>query len=290
MDILDVKILRYLWEDGRMPVYKIAEKLGISGVAVDRRINAMMARGELLGFAVLLNSEYILNSSVIALRAKKNRKKVFDKISKIPGVMHFVGCLGGHYYGEFWYGDSFELEEKSMLFKELTDSYSIELYHHQKREEAALDSIDWKIILAMKDNSRVAFSKLAKEIGISAKTISRRWERLRAQEIVKAYPVVNRPFSKDIFWFSLFIEVDELSIESRIAKMENLWRTSIFKEPKMIYGVFFAQFVKDIDATMERVVCMKGVKKVHYEMIVEEQFYRDYVVFVASKKNVLQNR
>ena len=286
--MLDVKILRYLWEDGRMPVYKIAEKLGISGVAVDKRINAMMARGELLGFAVLLNSEHILNSSVIALRAKKNRKKVFDKISKIPGVMHFIGCLGGRYYGEFWYSDSFELEEKSMLFKELTDSYSIEIYHHRKHKEIPIDSLDWKIVLAMKDNSRVPFSRLAKEIGISAKTISRRWERMREQELVKAYPVVNRPFSKDIFWFSLFIEVDDLSLESKIAKMNNLWRTSIFTEPKMVYGVFFAQFVKDIDATMERIVCMKGVKKVHYEIIVEEQFYPDYIEFVASKKKQLE--
>ena len=283
MDSLDVKILRLLWDDGRMPMYKIAEKLGISSSAVDKRIKAMLERKELLGFSVLVNPDKILNSAVVAIRAKRKRGEIFKNIEKVRGIMHFIGCLGGRYYGEFWFSDEMEMEDKLLLFKELTGAYSVEVYRHRKEGNYVLDNIDWKILLAMRDDARIPFSELSKKIGLSAKTISKRWERMKEEDVVKAYPMINRPFSKEIFWFSLFIKVDDLSVEKKIKKMENLWRTSLFQDPKMVYGVFYAQAVKEIDETMERVICLKGAKQVHYEIIVEEKFYPGYLDFVAYK-------
>ncbi|NPA75558.1 MAG: AsnC family transcriptional regulator [Euryarchaeota archaeon] len=283
MDAIDVKILRLLWDDGRMPVYKIAERVGISGAAVDKRINAMMRRGELLGFSVLLNPDRVMNSVVIAMRSRKKREDILKVVEKIRGVMHFISCLGGHHYGEFWYADQMELEEKLMLFKELTEAYSISVYHHLRGKRVELDRKDWQLLLAMKNDARIPFTKLSKIVGMSAKSLSRRWEKLRSMDAVKAYPIINRPFTKDIFWFSLFIEVDDIAIENRIRKLENLWRTSLFSEPRMVYGVFYAEKVRDMDTTMEEIICMKGVKRVQYEIIVEEKFFPDYLDYVAYK-------
>ncbi len=283
MDTLDVKILRLLWEDGRMPIYKIAGKLGISGSAVDKRIKGMMKRGELLGFSILLNSDMILNSAVVAIKARKKRGEIFKNIEKVSGLMHFVGCLGGRYYGEFWFSDEMEMEDKLLLFKELTGAYSVEVYRHRKIGNYTLDKLDWKILLAMRDNARIPFSELSKKIGVSSKTISKRWEKMKEEDVVKAYPMINRPFSKEIFWFSLFIKVEKLSVENKIKYMENLWRTSLFEEPQIVYGVFYAQAVKEIDETMEKVICMKGAKQVHYEIIVEEKFSPQYLNYVAYK-------
>jgi len=79
------------------------------------------------------------------------------------------------------------------------------------------------------------------------------------------------------------IKVEDLAVENRIKKMENLWRTSIFEDPRMVYGVFYARAVGEIDETMERIVCMKGVKQVHYEIIVRERFFPRYLDYVAAK-------
>ncbi len=283
MDSVDVEILRLLWMDGRMPVQKIAEKIGLSGAAVDKRLNAMMKRGELLGFSILLNPDRVMHSAVIALRTRKKRSAVMQEVEKIHGIMHFISCLGGHHYGEFWYSDDMELEEKSLLIRELCDAYALEVYHHNSAEQVSLTDKDWKLLLAMRDNARVPFSRLAKTLGVSAKSLSRRWERLTAMDAVRAYPIINRPFTKDIFWFSLFMEVDSLEVESRIRKMNNLWRTSLFSEPRMVYGVFYAEKVRDMDSTMEEAMCINGVKKVHYEIIVEEKFFPNYMDYVAYK-------
>jgi hypothetical protein len=65
--------------------------------------------------------------------------------------------------------------------------------------------------------------------------------------------------------------------------MANLWRTSIFAEPPMVYGVFYGRTIQEIDEVMENIVAMKGVRRVFYEIIVEESFIVDYLDYVAYK-------
>ncbi len=284
MDETDVKILKMLWEDGRMPVYKIAERVGLSNAAVHKRMRAMRERGELGGFTILLNSEKILHSAVISIRARKKRSEVMEIIGELSGVMHIIAGFGGRYYGEFWYSDEYELKDKVNYLKKLTGAYRVEIYKHKKVEEVNLTSLDWKIILALKDDARKPFSELSKKIGVSTKTISKRWKRIMAMDVCKAYPIVNRPSTKEIFWFSLFIETADPLFESKIKGMENLWRTSRFSEPSMVYGVFYATTIRKVDDIMESIIAMNGVKRVVYEIIVEERFYPEYLYYVAHKK------
>ncbi len=283
MDEIDVKILKLLWEDGRMPTYLIAKQVGLSNAAVYKRLKGMMERGELLGFSILLNSDKILNSAVISIRARRKREEVMEILSELSGVMHIVAGFGGRYYVEFWYSDELELRDKVNYIKRLTGAYRIEIYKHKKVEEARIHPLDWKILLALKDDARQSFIELSKKIGLSSKTISRRWKRLREEDVCKAYPIVNRPSTKEIFWFSLFIETDEPTLEPKIRRMTNLWRTSIFADPPMVYGVFYGRTIQEVDEIMENIVSMKGVKRVFYEIIVEERFIVDYIEYVAYK-------
>ncbi len=283
MDTRDVEILKILWKDGRTPIYRIAKQIGLSNAAVDKRIKKMMQRNELLGFTVLLNPDKVLNSVVVAIRTRRRREEVMSSFFKVKGVMHVIACLGGRYYGEFWYLDDDELEEKIELIREITKAYRIDLYRHRKLEKRRIDEIDWKIITGLKDDARMPFSELSKKIGISSKTIAKRWKNLTEEEICRAYPIINRPLSQDIFWFSLFVDVETLSVENEMRRMENLWRTSLFSEPRMVYGVFYANNVRKIDETIEKVMSMPSVKRVHYEIIVEERFYPDYLDYVMRK-------
>ena len=284
MDEVDVKILKLLWEDGRMPIYRIADKVGLSNAAVYKRIKAMEKRGELRGFTILLNMDKVLNSAVISIRARKKRDEVMSIISELSGVMHIIAGFGGRYYGEFWYVDEYELNDKVNYLKKLTGAYRIEIYKHRKEKEMDLSPLDWKIILALKDNARRPFREVAEEVGVSTKTVSKRWRWLKEEDICRAYPIVNRPSTKEIFWFSLFIETDDPLFESKVKRINNLWRTSSFAEPKMVYGVFYGTSIKEIDDIMEEIIAMKGVKRVIYEIIVDERFYPDYLYYVARKK------
>ncbi len=283
MDEVDVQILKLLWEDGRMPIYSIANRVGLSNAGVNKRIVAMKKRGELLGFSILLNPARVMKAATVSIRARKRRSEVWEAVEKIKGVMHFVACLGGRYYGDFWYRDEMELEEKLTLLKELTSAYRVDLYYYYKKDNARIAKMDWKIIKELSEDGRIPFTELSKKLGVSTKTLSKRWKRLMENEICKVYPIVNRPLTRDLFWFSLFMEVENLNVEGKIKKIENLWRTSIFEKPKMIYGVFYAKTVKQIDDTIERIWNFPEMKKIYYEIIVEERFYPHYIDYVRYK-------
>ncbi len=283
MDDLDVKILKLLWEDGRMPIYSIAKNIGISNGAVYKRMVAMKERGELNGFSILLNSDKILNSAVVSIRARKKRDEVMDILGNLSGTMHVVAGFGGRYYAEIWYSDDYELKDKVNYLKHLTGAYRIEVYKHRKEENIKLSDLDWKILLSLKNDARRPFSEVAKEVNVSSKTVAKRCRKLREMDACKVYPVVNRPSTKEIFWFSLFIETDDVLFESRIRRIKNLWRTSTFAEPSMVYGVFYGRTIEEVDEIMETVVGMPSVRRVFYEIIVKERFYPDYVDYVATK-------
>ncbi len=283
MDDLDVKILKLLWEDGRMPIYRIAEEVGLSNAAVHKRIKGMMSRGELNGFSILLNSDKIFNSSVVSIRARKKRAQVMEILGEVSGMMHVVAGFGGRYYGELWYSDDYDLRDKVNYIKRLTGAYRVEIYRHKKVENLTLSHLDWKILLSLKDDARKPYSEVAKEIGVSSKTIAKRCRKLKEVDACRVYPVVNRPSTKEIFWFSLFIETEDPMLESRIRKIKNLWRTSTFSKPSMVYGVFYGRTIHEVDEIMETVIEMPGVKRVMYEIIVEERFFPEYIEYVAAK-------
>ncbi len=283
MDEVDVKILKLLWEDGRMPLQEVAKKVGLSTTGVHKRLRAMKDRGELNGFSIILNSDKIFNSAVISVRARKRRREVIKIMGELSGVMHIVSVIGGRYYAEIWYGDEYELRDKVNYIRRLTGAYRIDVYHHKKLENLELSPLDWKILLSLKRNARRPFKEVAEEIGISSKTVAKRCRKLREIDACRVYPIVNRPSTKEIFWFSLFIETDDSQFEMRLGKIKNLWRVSTFSSPPMVYGVFYGRTIQEVDEIMESVVGMKGVKRVFYEIIVHEKFYPEYIEYVAHK-------
>ena len=283
MDELDVKILKLLWEDGRMPLQEVAKKVGLSNTGVHKRLRSMKDREELNGFSIVLNSDKIFNSAVISIRARKKRREVIKILGELSGVMHIVSGIGGRYYSEIWYGDEYELKDKVNYIKRLTGAYRIDVYHHKKVENLELSPLDWKILLVLKRDARRPFKEVAKEIGISSKTVAKRCRKLEELDACRVYPIVNRPSTKEIFWFSLFIETDDPLFEMRLSKIKNLWRVSTFSSPPMVYGVFYGRTIQEVDEIMESVVDMKGVKRVFYEIIVHEKFYPEYLEYVAHR-------
>jgi len=55
LDAFDLRILRILQEEGRIPVQELSERVGLSATPVARRMRAMEASGIITGYAALLN-------------------------------------------------------------------------------------------------------------------------------------------------------------------------------------------------------------------------------------------
>ncbi len=91
MDPKDMKIVRMLMKDARLPLKKIAEELGISATAVNKRMEKLRTTGVLLGSTAIVNARKIgWERMLIALNVKKeNYVEVLDRVKGLP---FFVGA------------------------------------------------------------------------------------------------------------------------------------------------------------------------------------------------------
>ncbi|MDK2464949.1 MAG: Lrp/AsnC family transcriptional regulator [Candidatus Korarchaeota archaeon] len=55
---------------------------------------------------------------------------------------------------------------------------------------ASVDELDMKILEALKENARVSFRKLARELGVSPMTVVKRVKRMERAGIIKGYTVI----------------------------------------------------------------------------------------------------
>lgn len=99
MDSSDLKILRMLLTDARMPLSQIARELGISQPAAQKRIEKLKANGIITGSSITLNNSKI--GWKRALVAMNVRKAGYDatlaaltKLPMVSGVYQTTGPYG----------------------------------------------------------------------------------------------------------------------------------------------------------------------------------------------------
>lgn len=91
LDSLDVKILRQLSNNARMPFLEIARACGVSGAAIHQRVSKLLQLG------IISGSELLIDPSTIGyetcafmgffLKDPSNFKEVVEKLREIPEVV-----------------------------------------------------------------------------------------------------------------------------------------------------------------------------------------------------------
>ncbi len=99
LDPMDVKILRFLSDDARIPYSHIARSLNISDVAVKKRVEKLVQRGIIKGFRVSVDFRKIGYKYVAFFEIKPDpsyANDVFSKISRLPNVLETYMLVGDY--------------------------------------------------------------------------------------------------------------------------------------------------------------------------------------------------
>ncbi len=93
LDATDVKILRLLQEDARMPVAEIAKLLRLSRPTVKARIDKLKESGVISRFTVEISREALEKPVVVFLRMKAGEEAV-EKLGQIDEVVEVYSLTG----------------------------------------------------------------------------------------------------------------------------------------------------------------------------------------------------
>ena len=190
-----MSLITMLSANSRLPYAELAEKLNLSVNAVHKRIQLLIEAGVICKFTakVSLPAAKAIVVFVSGTSQLESFQHLPDKL-RIQGSIYWL-ALGG---GKFVYIGAHlrslndldplvNFVKKEAQIPEPTVgimSASLPFSATQKPVDSTLCDLDYRIIRSLKDNSRKAVSDVAIEVGVSAKTVRRRLERMIQNGII----------------------------------------------------------------------------------------------------------
>ena len=227
LEDIDVKILKELLKDGRKSFTAIAEECQTSKDIVWKHYKDMTAAGIIAGATIQFNYPKFGYSAVAMILLSVESQyvtDVFGRLKKIPDLTSFRCYNATHNLAAIaWLKSLRDLERvKELISKQSTineikiclwtgarnipENILVGTFEHKtekadgKRSEASVDAqkssvkideIDMQIVEKLIRNGRLPFSKIAQEIGASTDTVSKRYEKLRKNNLIKVLIQIN---------------------------------------------------------------------------------------------------
>ena len=227
LDEIDVMILKELLKDGRKSFTIMANELSTSTDVIWKHYQKLKKAGVIVGATIQFNYQKFGYSGVAMLQMSvepQHINEVLDRLQKIPNFSTFRHFNATHPLGAISMLKSLrDLEHTKEIINKQGKINEIKTYLwldvrntpeniligicRSKTERAdvrnsrsntdlqtgslKIDEIDTQIVDKLTIDGRMPFSKIAKEIGTSTDTISRRYEKLKDNNFIKVSIQVN---------------------------------------------------------------------------------------------------
>jgi DNA-binding Lrp family transcriptional regulator len=205
MDKLDFKIFRtlgirpYGHEAGdfnRLNPWVIAKKLGVDGNTVKHRLAKMKKNGFIRYFQIYPNFDLLgIRGAAYLFEIDEPERKndVITQCTLVDGVTEISSFVGNEICIDFAYRDTRDESRKLKLLSGITNCKRSEKFYDKVMPPVHLElsTTDWRIIKALRYNALKPLSKVAKELGLSIKTVKRRFARMTHSNAVIIVPVIR---------------------------------------------------------------------------------------------------
>ncbi|WXG43707.1 MAG: AsnC family transcriptional regulator [Promethearchaeati archaeon SRVP18_Atabeyarchaeia-1] len=193
MDKTDIFLALFLMANSRTPYSDLAEKLGLSVNAVHKRIQTLRESGIIKRFTATISLSALKAVNIIVFGGSETQVADED-IKKLQenDRIYWVAVAGGNYLYVGGYLRSISELDQFVAFvkteaKIAEPTVGIVGQREAKvtNPEAAIQKLDYRIIYALRNDSRRAIPEISEELGVSAKTIRRRLARLISEDLVE---------------------------------------------------------------------------------------------------------
>jgi len=225
MDETDIQICRMLLMDSRQPYRSISKALGISNQAVHRRVQLLEQSGVIRRYTVSLTDRF-MNAVMIGIKGSSDLGCFDDLIKALQRddrTMLLLFCSLDKLFITALLRDISELDDYlRFLTREVkiaepnlafgsTLRFGEDGVRQQMKRRIELKSLDYRIIRALSVDSRKPIGELAQMLGISAKTVKRRLERMIGEAVLEFhidfFPGAA-PSAFVYFWVQVRLDVD----------------------------------------------------------------------------------
>lgn len=271
IDSLDKAILNELGANCRTSYQTIADKTGISATAVKKRVEKLVDSGVIVQFIVELNLAMIDAEFYVAL-IQTDASIVEEEFIEVLGsnaMICEVGALSGGMYIAFGsYIGSEGLAEIGKFLRTLESVREVEIHTllFPKGKKVHLKKLHLRILGHLLNDPRTPVTKIAKDTGLAARTVSRAIDEILESQAVRLSIRWNLnaadsiTFLSKITWDEERIDVDSMMNWLRNQFPVEFWEPLIAADAPVMFPAFVVDTLRDVERIMDKLQQAEFVK------------------------------
>lgn len=282
VDALDVRIIRAM---GIRPYDKrakapdalkastLAKAVDTTIVTVKERIARMEDIGVIAGYQIFPNLRHLdlgARGYFFKVPTDDGKGDVVDQMSGLEGLLELHDFLGGGVCADFAYHGAEELTQKLAYLSDCSGDASPQRFYdrHMPVVKRRLSTLDWRIVRALRGRARRPLAEVAEAVGVSGRTVKRRYETMAREGSFFVVPLLNPAKAEGLILFELLFYLREpatpATINAILREFEER-RVYTYRPATRDLGTFdmllFAKSSGEVERLRRQAASISGVAK-----------------------------
>src|SRR5919106_6015141 len=299
VDNTDLQIVRLLARDSRTSYKNIASVVGLTQSATRKRINKMVSNGVIQKFVVITNPATLGYEKLCLLIVKNidkttKAKDLLKRVSLLGDVISYTMQLEGSYIFVIYVRNIGQ--DKIAVLSDLLKPAILEAVFAAFRPPTMrIYSSDFKIMKWLLSDARMPVEDIAKETSLSTKTVRRRLEKMRENDVLH-FSILPNLSSMKLTGYIEFAVLIHVNISSRQSILERIYRELeeyLFCIPnwyqrEAICAVFFCANISTVNLVLRILESYDGVNNVESFLKTSVTVYQDWLKSEINKRIAVQ--
>ena len=299
LDTIDLNILSTLARDCRTSYSRIGSQIGLTSKSVKARVKNMLRSGVIEKFVVRVNpAAFGYRTAIVLIRTSNGITKddVIQRIKEFGDLAYHAHHVGSTSVAALIIKKP--LDEK--IIRSLNDRLKPATVVRTSVAELSVPSTDLSdtdlriIKCLLLSGARIEISDIAKEVGISEKTTTRRLDRMKEGRLLDFSVQCSPTTMIGYIQFAIPIIVAKTHYRSVLERMYLEFQTNILYSPSVIEPenqltfILFGENVFVVDSVLAKVNSLAGVKSADAYILTKLQYYDNWIMKEINKRLLLR--
>jgi DNA-binding Lrp family transcriptional regulator len=285
LDKIDLKIIQVLAKDCRVSYRNIGSIVGLTTKSVRARVIKMVSNGVIEKFFVYVNPAVLGYGTecILKMRFNESTENIIDRLNLLGDLFLHVRQIGGTSVFSLVVKAGFE-DKIPLLIDSLKPAVMQSMFVSRPFVQKGPKELDFKIIKCLLPNPRIHISEIAKKLLISTKTVSRRLDMMKNDNVVQFSVLVNPASTRGYIQFVIAISVKETLyqyvLESIYRELSGnlLLQAPVTSPDNLIVLIMFSQDIFTVDSILRKVESFDGVKTAELDILTGITLSQDWMI------------
>jgi DNA-binding Lrp family transcriptional regulator len=288
LDRNDLNILSTLARNCRTSYNSIGSQIGLTAKSVKARVRNMIQSGVIERFIVRVNPSYFGYRTALILTKTNNgitKDDVVKRVKKFGDLAYHVHHMGRTSVAALLIKKSLNDNFIKSLNDHLIPATVINIAVAELSVYKDLSETDLRIVKCLLlSGARTEVTDIAKEVGISEKTTTRRLDRMKDGRFLDFSVQCSPAAMIGYVQFAIPITVGKSQYHSVLERMYSEFQKNILYGPSVIEPedrlvfVLFGENVFTVDSVMDRVNSFEGVKSTDVYILTKWQYHDEWII------------